>query len=203
MAPPPSYSVAPDDRERSRILSWGALVGIVVLAIGALVLVFPKGDLLTLLRSEADQGNRDLTTAYLRNIIRTEPNDLSLRLLLVEKLLAGGELKEARQILDDALQLARSSRSGLADWNRWDLAWWQAQLGQAIDGGKDADISQAADELLARLKRSAESASSAAQVFTSIAAADALATMLGSSDGAGADTWRNSGVECWAPATSQ
>ena len=181
MAPPPSYSVAPDDRERSRILSWGALVGIVVLAIGALVLVFPKGDLLTMLRSEADQGNRDLTTAYLRNIIRTEPNDLNLRLLLVEKLLAGGELKEARQILDDALQLARSSRSGLADWNRWDLAWWQAQLGQAIEGGKDADISQAADELLARLKRSAESASSAAQVFTSIAAADALATMLGSS----------------------
>ena len=181
MAPPPSYSVAPDDRERSRILSWGALVGIVVLAIGALVLVFPKGDLLTLLRSEADQGNRDLTTAYLRNIIRTEPNDLSLRLLLVEKLLAGGELKEARQILDDALQLARRSRSGLADWNRWDLAWWQAQLGQAIDGGKDADVSQAAAELLARLKRSAESASSAAQVFTSIAAADALATLLGSS----------------------
>ena len=179
MAPPPSYSVAPDDRGRSRILSWGALGGIVVLAIGALVLVFPRNDLLTLLRGEADQGNRDLTTAYLRNIIRTEPNDLSLRLLLVEKLLAGGELKEARQILDDALQLGRSSRSGLADWNRWDVAWWQTQLGQAIDGSNDADIRLAAAELLARLKRSAESASTAAQVFTSIAAADALAAMLG------------------------
>ena len=181
MAPPPSYSVAPDDRERSRILSWAALGGIVVLAIGALVLVFPKSDLLTLLRGETDQGNRDLTTAYLRNIIRTEPKDLSLRLLLVEKLLAGGELKEARQTLNDALPLARSTAAGLADWNRWDLAWWQTQLGQAIDGSKDADIHQAATELLARLKRSAESASTAAQVFTSISAATTLAAMLGGS----------------------
>ena len=181
MAPPPSYSVAPDDRERSRILSWGALGGIVVLAIGALVLVFPKSDLLTLLRGETDQGNRDLTTAYLRNIIRTEPKDLSLRLLLVEKLLAGGELKEARQTLNDALPLARSTAAGMADWNRWDLAWSQTQLGQAIDGGKDADIHQAATELLARLKRSAESAGTAAQVFTSISAANTLAAMLGGS----------------------
>ena len=181
MASPPSYSVAPDDRERSRILSWGALGGIVVLAIGALVLVFPKSDLLTLLRGETDQGNRDLTVAYLRNIIRTEPKDLSLRQLLVEKLLGGGELKEARQALTDALPLARSTPAGLAEWNRWDLAWWQAQLARAIDGGKDADIRQAATELLARLKRSAESASTAAQVFTSISAANALAAMLGGS----------------------
>ena len=181
MAPPPSYSVAPDDRERSRILSWGALGGIVVLAIGALVLVFPRSDLLTLLRGETDQGNRDLTVAYLRNIIRTEPKDLSLRLLLVEKLLAGGELKDARQALADALPLARTTASGLADWNRWDLAWWQAQLGQALEGGKDADIRQAATELLTRLKRSADSDSNAAQVFTSIGASNALAAMLGNS----------------------
>ncbi len=181
MAPPPSYSVAPDDRQRSRILSWAALGGIVVLAIGSLVLVFPRSDLLTLLRGETDQGNRDLTVAYLRNIIRTEPKDLSLRLLLVEKLLGGGEQKEARQALADALPLARATPEGLNAWNRWDLAWWEVQLGQAIVGGKDADIRQAATELLARLKRSAESASTAAQVFTSINAANALAAMLGSS----------------------
>lgn len=180
MAPPPSYSVAPDDRERSRILSWGALGGIVVLAIGALVLVFPKSDLLTLLRGQTDQGNRDLTTAYLRNIIRTEPKDLSLRLLLVEKLLAGGELKEARQTLDAALALARSTTAGLADWNRWDLAWWQAQLGQAVDGGKDADIREAASELLSRLKLAAQSIDSGAQLFAAINTANVLAAMLGS-----------------------
>ncbi|MBC7609443.1 MAG: tetratricopeptide repeat protein, partial [Polaromonas sp.] len=191
MAPPPSYSVAPDDRERSHILSWGALGGIVVLAIGALVLVFPRSDLLTLLRgqgNQSDQGNRDLTVAYLRNIIRTEPKDLSLRLLLVEKLLAGGELKEARQTLDTALALARSTTAGLADWNHWDLVWWQAQLGQAVDGGKDADIRQAATELLSRLKQSAESASTPAQVFTSINAANAVAAILGSVQGNGQAT---------------
>ena len=181
MAPPPSYSVAPDDRERSRILSWGALGGIVVLAIGALVLVFPRSDLLTLLRGETDQGNRDLTVAYLRNIIRTEPKDLSLRLLLVEKLLGGGELKEARQALADALPLARATPEGLNAWNRWDLAWWQAQLGQAIDGGKDAEIRQAATELLARLKLAAQSINNATQLFAAIDAANVLASMLGSS----------------------
>ena len=181
MAPPPSYSVAPDDRGRSRILSWGALGGIVVLAIGALVLVFPRSDLLTLLRGQTDQGNRDLTVAYLRNIIRTEPKDLSLRLLLVEKLLGGGELTEARQALVDALPLARTTAAGLADWNRWDLAWWQAQLGQAIEGGKDADIRQAATELLARLKLAAQSINNAAQLFAAINTANVLASMLGSS----------------------
>ena len=152
-----------------------------VLAIGALVLVFPRNDLLSLLRGEADQGNRDLTTAYLRNIIRTEPTDLSLRLLLVEKLLGGGQLEEARQALTDALPLARNTSGGMAAWNRWDSSWWQAQLVQALNGGKDADVRQAAGELLSRLKRSADTASAATQVFTSITAANALAAMLGSS----------------------
>ena len=181
MAPPPSYSVAPDDRKRSRIFSWGVLSGIVVLAIGAMVLVFPKSDLLTLLRGETDQGNRDLTVAYLRNIIRTEPKDLSLRLLLIEKLLVGKELKEARQALLDALPLARTTPTGLDAWNRWDLAWWQANLGQALSGGNKEDVRQAGDELLARYRRSAESAGSSAQIFISINSTTALAAMLGSS----------------------
>ena len=180
MAPPPSYSVAPDDQGRSRLLSWGALVGIVVLALAALGLVFPKGDLLTLLRGETDQGNRELTVAYLRNIIRTEPKDLSLRLLLVEKLLGSGELKEARRALGDALPLASATPEGLNNWNFWDLAWWQAQLGYAMEGGKDADVLEAATELLLRLKRSAQSAVNAPQVFASLTAANALASVLGS-----------------------
>jgi hypothetical protein len=74
---PSSYSVAPGDASRSRILSWGALAGVVVLAVGGLVLVFPRSDLLTLLRGANRKGNRDLTLAYLRNIIRTEPKDMA------------------------------------------------------------------------------------------------------------------------------
>ncbi|MBC7608343.1 MAG: tetratricopeptide repeat protein, partial [Polaromonas sp.] len=97
-------------------------------------------------------------------------------------------LKEARQTLDTALALARSTTAGLADWNHWDLVWWQAQLGQAVDGGKDTDIRQAATELLSRLKQSAESASTPAQVFTSINATNAVAAILGSVQGNGQAT---------------
>ena len=99
---PSSYSVAPGDASRSRILSWGALAGVVALAVGGLVLVFPGRDFLPLLRNENDKVNFDLTVAYLRNLIRTDPGDLELRLLLVDKLRAAGDLAGARKALNEA-----------------------------------------------------------------------------------------------------
>ena len=180
MAPPPSYSVAPDDRSRSRILSWGTLCGVVVLAIVALVLVFPKSDLLTLLRSETDKGNRELTISYLRNIIRTEPRDLSLRLLLVEKLMGSGELAAARVALMEALPLAQGTAEGLQSWSRWDLAWSQAQLAQALQAGNNSEIAEAASKLLARVTSDAKNSRTATQVFASINSASSLASLLGS-----------------------
>lgn len=171
---PSSYSVAPGDASRSRILSWGALAGVVVLAVGALVLVFPRSDLLTLLRGETDKGNRDLTLAYLRNIIRTEPKDMALRLLLAEKLLAGGDLAGARQVLDDARTLARSSPEAQAGWDGWDLAWWQARLRQAQSREIAADTEAAAAELVARLQRRVASATTPAQLFAAIQTAREL-----------------------------
>ena len=178
MAKPPSYSVAPGDAGHSSILSWGALGGIVVLVIAGLVLVFPKSDLLTLLRGEAAGDNRDLTVSYLRNIIRSEPKDLSLRLLLAEKLLAENDLPGARQVLDEARALSANDRAAQASWDGWDLAWWQARLQQAQTQGRPEEISQMAAELIARLKRRVAATTTAAQVFASIQSAQSLHNAL-------------------------
>lgn len=188
---PSSYSVAPGDASRSRILSWGALAGVVALAVGGLVLVFPKSDLLTLLRSDLDtkgrdRGNRDLSIAYLRNIIRTEPNDMGLRLLLAEKLLSGGDLLGARQVLDEAQPLARSSAQAQTDWDAWDLNWWQAKLRQAQTRDRDSETVQAASELIKRLQQRVASVTTAAQVFAAIQSAQVLQAALGTRAGAGA-----------------
>lgn len=179
MAQAPSYSVAPNDATRSRILSWGGLLGIIALAIGALVLVFPKKDLLTLLRGESATENSELTVAYLRNIIRTEPKDLGLRLVLVEKLMARGDLDGARLTLTDAQTLSGMSTANKQAWDQWDLAWWQARLRQAKLQGREDHRREAATELLARLKRSIATVNTPARVFASIITAAELRAAIG------------------------
>lgn len=179
MAKRASYSVAPNDAKRSRILSWGALGGITLLAIGALVLVFPKSDLLTLLRDESNKGNRDLSIAYLRNIIRTEPKDLGFRLLLVEKLLDGDDIKGARAALAEARGLASGTGEGQAAWDRWDIAIWQTQLALAQKRGDFGETHEAINELLARLNRRAVSVTTAEQVFSAIDSAQFLQSVDG------------------------
>jgi polysaccharide biosynthesis protein PelB len=174
-----SYSVAPNDAKRSRILSWGALGSITLLAIGALVLVFPKSDLMTLLRDESNKGNRDLSIAYLRNIIRTEPKDLGFRLLLVEKLLDGEDIKGARKALADAKILAGTTSEGQAAWDRWDAAIWQTQLVLAQKKGDFDETREAVNELIARLERSAASVTTAEQVFSAINSAQFLQSVDG------------------------
>ena len=178
MSSPPTYSVTPGDAGRSRILSWGALLGMTALAVGALVLVFPKRDLMSLLRDETDRGNSELTIAYLQNIIRTEPQDLALRLLLVEKLLAANQLDAARTALTNSLPLARSTPAGQDSWDGWDLAWWQAQLRAAQLAQNSALTTSAANELMARLTRRVGSADTPGKIFAAIGAARELGALL-------------------------
>ena len=179
MAKRVSYSVAPNDAKRSRILSWGALAGITLLAIGALVLVFPKSDLMTLLRDESTKGNRDLSIAYLRNVIRTEPKDLGFRLLLVEKLLDGDDIQGARAALAGARVLASGTSEGQAAWDRWDMAIWQTQLALAQKRGDFGETHQAINELLVRLNRRAASVTTAEQVFSAISSTQFLQSVDG------------------------
>ena len=153
MAAPAQLSVAPNDRRRERVLSTSALLGIVAVALVGLVLVFPRGDLLTLLRSDSDRSNQALTVSYLRNLIRTEPRDLNLRMLLIEKLIAASDLAAARQALQEAEPLARTDAADLQRWEDWDLNWWQARYREALaDNDQDA-VRQRAEAIALRLER--------------------------------------------------
>ena len=178
MSPTPTYSVTPGGAGRSRILSWGALLGMTALAVGALVLVFPKRDLMSLLRDETDRGNSELTIAYLQNIIRTEPSDLALRLLLVEKLLAANQLEAARIALTASQTLARSTPAGQESWDGWDLAWWQARLRAAQKAQNSAQVTESANELMTRLAKRAGSADTSIKIFAAISASRELGAIL-------------------------
>lgn len=190
MARRPSYSVAPGDPRRSRILSLGALLGVVVLAVGGLVLVFPGRDFLPLLRNENDKVNFDLTVAYLRNLIRTDPGDLELRLLLVDKLRAAGDLAGARKALNEAQPASAADGALQVAWDAADLAWWRDQLQFARRQGKAIDISEAARELLVRLQRRVAAVTAPAPLFAAIQSANDLLGLLGPQDGAAKDTAR-------------
>ena len=122
MEKPSSYSVAPGDRKRGGILTRGALVGVVAVALVGLVLVFPKDDLLSRLRSDKEQGDRALTITYLRNLIRTEKGDVGLRLLLVEKLIATREFAEAETVLLESKALLNNNNKQREQWADLDLA---------------------------------------------------------------------------------
>ena len=183
MAKPPSYSVAPGDAANSRILSWGALLSVVTLAVVSMVLVFPRSDLLTILRRDTGETNRELTLAYLRNIIRTEPQDLGLRLLLAEKLLADSDLLGARAVLDEAAPLTQRNAKAKGEWDTADLVWWQARLRQAQNRDRASETTEAATELMARLKRRISTLASPAQVFTTLATVRELQAALDTAAG--------------------
>jgi polysaccharide biosynthesis protein PelB len=178
LAKPSSYSVVPGDAGRSRILSWGALGGIVVLAVVGLVLVFPKSDPPSLPRGESANDNHDPTVDTLRNVNSTEPIDLGKQLLLAEKLLAENDLIGARRVLDDAALLTRSRPELQANWGDLDLSWWQAQLRKAETLGQPEDASRAAAELVVRFKRRVAAITTAALVLAEIGSVQALHNTL-------------------------
>lgn len=106
MKRPSSYSVAPGDHARQSVLTKGALIGVVVMALTGLALVYPKNALLTYLKRDTEASDRELTITYLRNLIRSETKDVSLRLLLAEKLIDAKEFAEAEINLIEASRLA-------------------------------------------------------------------------------------------------
>ncbi|MCX7891103.1 MAG: tetratricopeptide repeat protein [Burkholderiales bacterium] len=89
------YAAAPS--RASRLVSTPALLGITALVVAVLAMLFPKRTLLEGVREP--QSSDRLAAAYVRGLLRTQPDDQELRLLLVEKELALGELRQAEKTL--------------------------------------------------------------------------------------------------------
>jgi Flp pilus assembly protein TadD len=90
-------SGAGPDAPRARLLSGWALGGIALMVGATLVLVFPRRALIEEVQREG--GNESLTLAYLTNLVKTEPGNAELGVLLAEKKFALGEPDEARVAL--------------------------------------------------------------------------------------------------------
>ncbi|TAN82732.1 MAG: tetratricopeptide repeat protein, partial [Gallionella sp.] len=83
--------------QRPRLLSHWALFGIALMVLAPLALIYPKQ---TLIQEAARQRLGDpLTANYLANLLKTDPDNLELRLLLAEQNLRLGELDEISQLL--------------------------------------------------------------------------------------------------------
>jgi hypothetical protein len=98
----PSTADAEDTRGqgRARVLSPLSLLGLAACVGGALYLLFPKHSLIQQVQSE--RGNDQLTAGYIAALLRTEPANHELRLLLAEKRFAMGQFDAARDALEPA-----------------------------------------------------------------------------------------------------
>lgn len=85
---------------RARVLSPWSLLGLAACVGGALYLLFPKQSLIQQVQTE--RGNDQLTAGYIATLLRTEPANHELRLLLAEKRFAMGQLAAAREALEPA-----------------------------------------------------------------------------------------------------
>ena len=173
-----SYSVAPSDPERSGILNRGTLATVVGVAVLALVLVFPKDDLMNRLRSDDAQADRELTVAYLRNLIRTENKDASLRLLLAEKLIAGRQFDEAAQVLVQTRAMALDE----SDRQRWDeldtlRVWTQYRLARENADLPREVLERIEQSVLLRLQQQLTQANTPRALFALVAQARDLGAM--------------------------
>jgi len=104
--------------ERPRLAPlW--LIALLAAFVGvALVLLYPRQDLERLLTATPDTP---IAEAYLDNLLRTDPNNPRLRLLLARRQAELGQPDKARQTLKPALEAADPELRREARWVLWDL----------------------------------------------------------------------------------
>ena len=90
--------------ERPRLLSSWTLAGFALVVLLPLALTFPKQELLR--QAAREKLGDPLTANYLANLLKTDPNNLELRLLLAEHKIHLGELGDIPAILEPALRSA-------------------------------------------------------------------------------------------------
>ncbi|GAA4420085.1 tetratricopeptide repeat protein [Acidovorax lacteus] len=117
-----SYSARPAERP---ILAPAWLITLLASLVGGgLWMLYPRQDLE---RRLAQTSESALSVAYLHNLLRSDPENPQLRLLLAQRQLAHGELNEARKTLEPALQSPRPEVHRDALWALWELSYIEYQ----------------------------------------------------------------------------
>ncbi len=113
-----SVSTAQADKRPILATNWliGLLAGMAALA---LVLLYPRLDLERRLSRTPDTA---LSVAYLNNLLRSDPNNPQLRLLLAQHQISLGESSKARETLQPALGSASPEVRKGAEWVLWELS---------------------------------------------------------------------------------
>ncbi|WCM92363.1 tetratricopeptide repeat protein [Acidovorax sp. NCPPB 2350] len=91
---------------------------------GGLWLLYPRQDLE---RRLAETENSALSVAYLHNLLRSDPDNPRLRLLLAQRQIAVGQMAEARTTLQPALESSDPQIHRDAIWALWDLSYTEYQ----------------------------------------------------------------------------
>lgn len=88
---------------------------------GALVLLYPRQDLERRLAASVDSADVALSVSYLHNLLRSDPGNTRLRVLMAHQQMILGELPEARTTLQPLLQSADPQVQREVLWARWEL----------------------------------------------------------------------------------
>jgi hypothetical protein len=88
--------------QRPRLLSAWTLAGFALAVLAVLVIIFPKHELLK--EAMLEKIGDPLTANYITNLLRTDPGNLELRLLLAQHKIFLGEMKEVPDLLEPVLK---------------------------------------------------------------------------------------------------
>jgi len=103
------------------VLAPGWLIALLALLVGgALVLLYPRQDLE---RRLSDTTDTALSVSYLNNLLRSDPENPRLRLLLAQRQAAQGDALDARATLQPALESGNEELRREALWVLWELSY--------------------------------------------------------------------------------
>ncbi|MGP1684560.1 MAG: tetratricopeptide repeat protein, partial [Giesbergeria sp.] len=145
-----SRSSAPHAEQRP-VLAPGWLIALMAAMVcAALWLLYPRQDLERRLSDTADSA---LSLNYLNNLLRSDPNNPRLRLLLAQRQMAHGDAVGARATLQPALDSSHPDIHRDALWVLWELTYGEFQRTPEKNSTRRDTLRQALREQLRILAR--------------------------------------------------